>query len=304
MSCQQNFHRRTGRRSGFTLIELLVVIAIIAILIALLLPAVQQAREAARRTQCRNNLAQVALALHNYEMAFEVLPPGVVNPDGPIRNEPSGYHFSWVTRVLPYMDQGVLYDHVDWSRSVYDQPIVEGDSNPQRNRVRSMVLTSMLCPSSPDGPTVDRAGNEGRIALSSYAGSQGGTETPIDDDNDGVLFLNSRVRYRDIRDGATYTILVGEKLSYDDTQGWMSGTRATLRNTGSAIMEPPRQRGQSGLMKAPDKAIVGGFGSYHAGGALFAFGDGSVRFISQNIDDLLYSTLGSRSDGKLMPTEF
>src|SRR5262245_32852973 len=90
-------------RRGFTLIELLVVIAIIAVLIALLLPAVQQAREAARRTQCKNNLMQMGLALHNYEMTYERLPPGSVDPNRPIRNEPKDYHFGWMVKLLPYL---------------------------------------------------------------------------------------------------------------------------------------------------------------------------------------------------------
>src|SRR5213083_896811 len=104
---------RNPRHRGFTLIELLVVIAIIAVLIALLLPAVQQAREAARRTQCKNNLMQLGLALHNYEMAYELLPPGSINPTGPIRNESKGYHMGWMVQILPYIDQGNVFDHFD-----------------------------------------------------------------------------------------------------------------------------------------------------------------------------------------------
>src|SRR5829696_3130788 len=99
-------------REGFTLIELLVVIAIIGVLIALLLPAVQAAREAARRSQCVNNLMQLGLALHNYESAHEVLPPGVVNPTGPIQNTPHGYHFSWLTQILPYIEQTNVHRHL------------------------------------------------------------------------------------------------------------------------------------------------------------------------------------------------
>src|SRR6187431_609282 len=99
------FPSRHSRRSrGFTLIELLVVIAIIAVLIALLLPAVQQAREAARRAQCKNSLCQIGLAIHNYEMAHNVLPPGSVNPTGPVRSEPIGYHMSWAVQILPYLE--------------------------------------------------------------------------------------------------------------------------------------------------------------------------------------------------------
>src|ERR1700754_2067028 len=96
---------RTLKARAFTLIELLVVIAIIAILIALLLPAVQQAREAARRTQCKNNLMQLGIALHNYQMAFEPPPPGVVNSTGPVLNSPSGYHMGWIAQILPYIEQ-------------------------------------------------------------------------------------------------------------------------------------------------------------------------------------------------------
>ena len=95
-------HRR--RPTGFTLIELLVVIAIIAILIALLLPAVQQAREAARRVSCKNNLMQIGLALHSYELSHEVLPPGVVETESPIKQEAEGYHISWYAQLLPYIE--------------------------------------------------------------------------------------------------------------------------------------------------------------------------------------------------------
>src|SRR3981189_1063062 len=97
------------RRRGFPLIELLVVIAIIAVLIALLLPAVQAAREAARRVQCVNNLVQVGGAIQNYESPYEVLPPGVVTPAGPILNIPKGQHLSWMIQILPFIEQANAY---------------------------------------------------------------------------------------------------------------------------------------------------------------------------------------------------
>ncbi len=107
------------RPSAFTLVELLVVIAIIGILIALLLPAVQAAREAARRTQCMNNVSQLILAIHNYEMAHEVFPAGVVNAKGPILNRPQGYAISWVARILPYIEQNNAFRSLDFSVGAY-----------------------------------------------------------------------------------------------------------------------------------------------------------------------------------------
>jgi prepilin-type N-terminal cleavage/methylation domain-containing protein len=278
-------------RQGFTLIELLVVIAIIAILIALLLPAVQQAREAARRTQCKNNLMQLVLAVHNYEMAYELLPPGVVNTTGPIKNEEQGYHVSWTVQLLPYIDQGNVFRHFDFSVGVYDAK----NAGP-----RAIPIPSLSCPSA-----ANISDNE-FIQDSNYGGCHHDVEAPIDHDGHGVFFRNSRISFEDVTDGSSNTIFLGEKLVALDGLGWTSGTPATLRNTGTQINQSiPDQfaAGQFEEVADIDEALlleVGGFASQHVGGAQFAFGDGSARFLSENIDVKLYSYLGHRADGEML----
>ena len=109
------------KRSGFTLVELLVVIAIIGVLVAMTIPAMQASREASRRTFCQHNAGRLLLALQSYEDAYESLPPGVVNPDGPIRSEASGIDRGWLIELLPYLDEQNAYMLVDGTKSVYDQ---------------------------------------------------------------------------------------------------------------------------------------------------------------------------------------
>ena len=210
-------------RRGFTLIELLVVIAIIAILIALLLPAVQQAREAARRSTCKNNLAQLALALQNYEMAFEMFPPGTVNPEGPIINRPNRdyYQMSWTVQILPELELANVFNHFDFMKGVYAIENLPPQARP---------LPVFTCPSDYGLDVLDD-----KRAISNYAGCHAGTETPIDVNNNGVLFLNSSTRFSDIPDGSSYTIAFGERITGDTVWGWAAGTSDTLRNTGTPI---------------------------------------------------------------------
>ena len=158
----------------------------------------------------------------------------------------------------------------------------------------------LTCPSSPS--------DTGDV---SYAGCHGGTETQIAEDNEGVFFLNSRVRYRDIPDGSTNTLFFGEKLWSSAELNWLSGTRNSLRNRGNRPNQLPSIRNSRDKIyrssEIPDgmsdPAVVGGFGSWHTGGAQFALGDGSVRFLSENIDKTLYESLGKRADGTL-PVDF
>ena len=129
------------------------------------------------------------------------------------------------------------------------------------------------------------------IAAASYAACHHEVEAPIDVDNHGVFFLNSHVTYADIPDGSSTTILVGEKLTTDLDLGWISGTNATLRNTGTPI---------NGAIALTTIEIVGGFASRHPGGANFMFGDGSIRFLHNTIPQDLYRRLGNRGDGELV----
>lgn len=285
-------------RRGFTLVELLVVIAIIGILIALLLPAIQAAREAARRASCMNHLTQLGVALHNYEAAHEMLPPGVVEEKGPIRSEPVGYHMGWLVQILPYVEETATFKHVDFSQGVYHK---------NNAPVRAVKISLFQCPSSPDVQfDPDR-----QVAMSSYAGCHNDVETPIDADNHGVFFLNSHVRLRDITDGTTQTIFVGEKIVDKDDLGWMSGTRATLRNaggwTGAFNAGPMPGSGPNAANAAgpqdPNKALleVGTFGSHHTGVCGFVFGDGAVHMLSNSISPTVLQQLANRADGKLLP---
>jgi prepilin-type N-terminal cleavage/methylation domain-containing protein len=280
---------RKRAMAGFTLVELLVVIAIIGVLVALLLPAVQAAREAARRTSCVNNEVQLALAIHSYEFHFETLPPGVTNPTGPIRNEPQGIHVSWIVRILPYMEENALFRHFDPALGAYA---------PANAQVRATEISAIECPSEPQ-----EFYNEAHsIAQSSYVGCHNDVEAPIDTDNHGLLFLNSKIRYGEIEDGSSKTILLSESLLSADELGWVSGTRATLRNTGTVPNSgaAPELGPDAPKEKPSNSLAVGGFSSHHAGGINAALADGSIHFISDAIDAALLRQLGNRADGQIM----
>jgi prepilin-type N-terminal cleavage/methylation domain-containing protein/prepilin-type processing-associated H-X9-DG protein len=212
-----------NRRSAFTLVELLVVIAIIGILISLLLPAIQASRESARRSGCTNNIGQLIIALHDFEMAQEHFPAGTVDAAGPIKNLPKGHHISWIAHIFPYVEEQPLYNNLDLSLSAYHS---------KNDRARQTVVGLLVCPSNP-------ANSE---PYSSYAGCHHDKEAPIDADNNGVLFLNSRITRGDLKDGAAYTLFLGEKLIDDFDLGWLSGTPGTLRNVGTQINQQARNR--------------------------------------------------------------
>ncbi len=237
-------------RRGFTLVELLVVIAIIGILVGLLLPAIQAAREAARRMSCSNQLVQIGVALHSYEMAHRKLPPGSVDAKGPIVHLPLGYHHSWIVQILPMLDERVAYSKVDTRQSIYSAANFP---------VRSFPMDVLACPSDPDADRI----------RTSYGGIYDSREVPIDIDNNGVLFLNSAVKLDDIYDGTSHTMFVGEILSGPTDLGWSSGTRSSLRNLGN--VPNAMGGGGGGLPPGFQGGGVGftlgyGGGGYDAGG--------------------------------------
>src|SRR5262245_26743889 len=204
--------------NGFTLVELLVVIAIIGVLVALLLPAVQAAREAARRSSCSNNLVQISIAVHNYEMAHGVYPPGTIDATGPIVNAPSGYHHNWIVQILPYIEEQNAYNSLDKKLSVY---------HAKNKPVADAMPRWLTCPSN---------GAAFRINVSSYAGSHHDQEKSIDVKDHGAFFLNISLRDNDITGGSSHTIFVGEKLADGWDLHWLSGTRGTLRNMGVPVV--------------------------------------------------------------------
>ena len=279
-------NRTTTNHRAFTLVELLVVIAIIGVLVGLLLPAVQAAREAARRCSCSNNLAQIGLAMHSFEFAMEHLPSGSINPTGPILNEPVGQHVGYLVQICPYIEQTAIAKNFDISLGTYA---------PANAAARAQEIDTFRCPSSPFIGTTDKLSG-----LTNYAGCHHHVEAPIDEDNMGLLFLNSRIRYGDITDGSSHTILVGETMVDIIGQGWASGTRASLRNTGDFS----QQMNPGTVAALPptkiDKKFVGGFGSNHQGGAQFCFADGSIRFLTHSIDPVLLKNYGNRADGAMM----
>ncbi len=308
------------QRRGFTLIELLVVIAIIAILIALLLPAVQQAREAARRSQCKNNLKQLGLALQNYHDTHSVFPPGGVigtcagNPPTNISGsqECSGQSLggNWLVYILPQMEQSPL-----WEKAA---PILN-TNNPldsMNNVFGHYAPAAYRCPSHP----WDRRSNVAFRALEhmsrgNYAANYGSGDLSGSYVNAtaGVFTLNSSSSIRDIKDGTSNTLLTGE-INYlndvtSDVRGaWVySGMGGSAFSTGrnpnsitpdilascSSTTEMPCTAGNDGTQIATLR-------SQHTGGVQVGLADGSCRFISENISQAIWSALGTRANREVI----
>ncbi len=271
---------------GFTLVELLVVIAIIGVLMGLLIPSVQAVRENARRVQCQANLNDLSLALMSYHTLHNHYPIGTLNPEGPIRSEPMGYHHNWIEAILPHMDESVIGENINTNVSVYAAENLD---------VRRIQVSGLMCPSATGVQSF----------TSCYAGIHSSTETAIDTTNDGVFILNVPTSQDDISDGLGYTLFLGEKLSYPaDDLSWLSGTRSTLRNVGGGLSAAPVNLQQSlSELTLPDgldpMLYVGSLQSHHPSGVHLLMGSGEVSFRSTSMDAQLLAELANKSDGGL-----
>jgi len=313
--------RQWSARQGFTLIELLVVIAIIAILVALLLPAVQQAREAARRSQCKNNFKQVSLAIHNYHDTHGVFPlsdhRGGSRTGCTWTSSPENYRFSWGVMILPYMDMGTLYNQFTFTANYQLTPNVVSQKNLHTS---GATVTTFLCPSDPQrDPRCARTGainnqggttdpdDLGRTNMASVADSQRWSCTTSGQgwgrlDGNGIMFNGSNTRMSDVVDGTSTTFLVGEITGGNSgsfaCQSWAVSNHS---DTGSGINGPDTvPGGVTDWVQTPRERTMG-FSSFHVGGCHFAMGDGSVHFLSQNINGDTLKALATRQGNEVAP---
>ncbi|QDU90922.1 hypothetical protein Pla175_43360 [Pirellulimonas nuda] len=302
--------RPTRRLSGFTLVELLVVIAIIGILVALLLPAVQAAREAARRSQCVNNLKQLTLATLNYHDRAESFPSGYVNRVKGSNTQGEGW--GWGALILPDIEQAPLHDTL----GVTSRLMEVARKDPTTRPIFLQELPAFRCPSDtgealigkPGNPwrrtDIGKAGHDDPAGAANYIAVSGWLDAGADRDNNGIYFASNapRVSFRKLIDGSSKTFAIGERHGLDNcNSGWWVGT---INQGGRSAAGPSMCTGRVSEplnlsipctdTSCPITDGCGeGFASLHPGGAVFSFCDGSVHFITEDID---YSDAGA-NDG-------
>jgi prepilin-type processing-associated H-X9-DG protein len=266
-----------------------------------------------------NNLKQINLAILSYHTNYEAFPPGVSRLAGPVLSGVKNARTSWLTSILPYMEQNAIYQATNFNQTV--------DSF-ENSTSRFTRMTTLLCPAESDEHLAllfnsgTPAPPSREIGRTSYVGSQHDVEAAINVDQNGIFFLNSNLRVADVIDGLTSTILIGE-VAYPSPDGWMAGTRAAMRNTGHPIngVDPRTAESlllsKSGNLSLLDaerviaqgnvetgQSFVGGFSSLHPfAGANFSFVDGSVRLIVKTIDGVVLQRLGHRADGEVVDDE-
>jgi prepilin-type N-terminal cleavage/methylation domain-containing protein len=333
------------KRVGFTLVELLVVIAIIGILVGLLLPAVQAAREAARRMQCGNNMKQIGLAIHNYEGVYKRYPNGSVDDDPkeatPRRLWDAGRHRKGtvLVKLLPYMEQGPLFDSINFAGDVAAQL-----NNVNGPNMQNRAMGIYRCPSDGTSARVftrqDQFYNYSLSIGNNNMDSQGGwcNVHPSNSFNTraagvlgGNIFNNGAnghghsgpyarpagisgvisrcdwsAKFSDLSDGTSNVIAAGEILPscHDHHRGgWYDANGQWTATTPRINFNTCRKQGiRDDAQNCNDFRnwmTSGGFKSDHTGGAQFVLGDGSVQFLAQSIDYLTYQQLGSRNDGEV-----
>lgn len=340
------------KRRGFTLIELLVVIAIIAVLIALLLPAVQNAREAARRTQCRNNLKQIGIALHAYHESLGVFPLGRERS----MLDRNGRCYGAYAHLLPYLGENNMYNAINFVLNPEHDPSGTGPSGPlqvENTTVMNQSLESMLCPTDLFTKLQADTGVHNYLLNTGTTFSispRNPSATPIN----GIFFENSAVRVQDIIDGTAQTICISETIKSEGGPNVWDGRSPTngfvltrgnnnstngpelinyTANCSGAGLVLQQTRGSRWLMGAPGHSMYnhartpnhpavdcrGGLPhsnrtnfwwdrlslnvaarSRHPGGVHSLFCDGSVKFVSDSVDRVVWRALGSRNGQELM----
>ena len=294
------------RQRAFTLIELLVVIAIIAVLVALLLPAVQAAREAARRVQCVNNLKQIGLALHNYEGSHRTFPSGYVSNFNATGDD-TGPGWGWAPMLLPQFEQGPIYNALNFNLAI---EVAENLTS------RLPFVNNFLCPSDSvqlywavnrDAASGVARHNICQVAPSNYVAMYGNGEPGPD--GDGLFFRNSRVSLRDITDGTSQTLAIGERSHRLGEATWVgSVTNAIMFPTDNDDIGRYRTETSSGMVlghvgegvgPGDRRGDVNQFFSLHSGdGVNFLFADGHVSFLKSTLNYRTYKALASRAGGE------